>query len=401
LVAILQDAAGRYGDIPVQQQLTGATFLLNKQILGFHPNIDIERLKKVIEEARVPTESVNRFLALLYGSLYRPSNESITQENAATFIHLIVLTKALGADGWEDQMHWLEELFDKYCHRMDSKVLYALLTSEARYAINHEPIADIMVSNLQKRRFHEEHPLSFHKVNFDGHSSEVRELMLSKLGSPKPISFTRTVHSSGAPLLRAIGIGLATLELSPGDWTISIVPAASSSAPSSSAPSTSKELKGSDAEGEVHKVTVHEWLAYLHWPFFRRLLLSGLGEVQQKSIELPSDFPPRLLTNIITCIYRGNVDARMKKMDLPTCDFALCNAAEYGLCDPTTGKITEAFHTLFRSIQSSYYELEHPGMETPTIPVHQDVKIPPIVPPTTQEWFDKWHATNSQIPPTD
>lgn len=392
LVALLEEP--RYSDYPVTQRCSGTTFHLNREIIGMHESLDIETVKKVIEDSTVPASSVRLFLELYYGAIYNPlspnDNQLLTVDAVSVFVHLIVLTKALRSHGWEEQVYWLEERLSKSVRRMESKLVESLLVDVAPYCLIHPPIVDIIVINYSKRRYFEELPPAHHQVKFGFLSPEIQAQILPKLDPEYNSQFTLSPHHHTAPLLRSISQGLAKLEKSKADWTISAPPQLHGADDASS--SKGADAPVSEGEGAAKSWSVHEWLAFLRWPYFRRLILSGLNEVSNKHLDMPADFPEDLLESIIACIYRGDVDTCLRPLSIYSAYFALENAEEFGLCEHGSFEMTKSFQSIFKAIQ---VQIESSDVDVPRAPDDPANGQPkPLI--QTQQWFTEWQEQHKK-----
>jgi hypothetical protein len=52
-------------------------------------------------------------------------------------------------------------------------------------------------------------------------------------------------------------------------------------------------------------VLVHSWIMYRRWPYFRRVIDSGMAEAATSILTLPPEFPPKLLESLIHFLYTG------------------------------------------------------------------------------------------------
>jgi hypothetical protein len=52
-------------------------------------------------------------------------------------------------------------------------------------------------------------------------------------------------------------------------------------------------------------VLVHSWVMYRRWPYFRRVIDSGMAEAATNILTLPLGFPPKLLESLIHFLYTG------------------------------------------------------------------------------------------------
>lgn len=62
--------------------------------------------------------------------------------------------------------------------------------------------------------------------------------------------------------------------------------------------------------GDGQGIECHDWILYARWPYFRHLVCSGLSEIANHRLELPSDtFPFTLLQPFIQYLYTHGVDS--------------------------------------------------------------------------------------------
>lgn len=52
-------------------------------------------------------------------------------------------------------------------------------------------------------------------------------------------------------------------------------------------------------------VLVHSWVMYRRWPYFRRVIDSGMAEAATNILTLPAGFPPKLLESLVHFLYTG------------------------------------------------------------------------------------------------
>jgi hypothetical protein len=93
---------------------------------------------------------------------------------------------------------------------------------------------------------------------------------------------------------------------------------------------------------------------YAKWPYFRRMMESGLQESKNHICVLPSEFPPALLLCIVKCIFglKTSFGGRMSKSD---CIYALERGGEVGLCEATTLTPLDPFISLWNHCRSMVF----------------------------------------------
>lgn len=87
---------------------------------------------------------------------------------------------------------------------------------------------------------------------------------------------------------------------------------------------------------------VHDWILSSRWPYFKRMLESGMEEAKKRRMEIPNfcGFLP-LLHYLYSCEPPDN-------MDVPMCMSLWENGARYDLCEMETWEPKENFKSLFR-----------------------------------------------------
>jgi hypothetical protein len=99
--------------------------------------------------------------------------------------------------------------------------------------------------------------------------------------------------------------------------------------------------------GSRQKIPVHDWMLYTRWPFFKRMIDSGLEEASTSQAELPADFPPDLIPILLQYLYCGDLDDYHQKELTPSIrSFIIDNGAEYELAD-MEGMEHKSFARLF------------------------------------------------------
>lgn len=84
-----------------------------------------------------------------------------------------------------------------------------------------------------------------------------------------------------------------------------------------------KTKNGSDFEiligsDKKHKFACHSFVLYARWPYFKRLLDSGMSETKSKKLSLPAPgkdcgMPPVFLRAILEVCYQGNLSSELRK----------------------------------------------------------------------------------------
>jgi len=97
-------------------------------------------------------------------------------------------------------------------------------------------------------------------------------------------------------------------------------------------------------------VPVLDWVLYSRWPYFRRMIQSGLVESDTRLLQLPPDFPVSFLLPFLRYLYNSDLDTT--RIDHDDLDLINANAGEYELQN-LQGDSLPGFRALFDSIAAS------------------------------------------------
>ena len=105
------------------------------------------------------------------------------------------------------------------------------------------------------------------------------------------------------------------------------------------------------SNGEGKAIAVHDWLLFCRWPYFRRLIMSGLVESSERCMELSSsDFPSDVLLQFLRYLYYGivsnedrNIVVFAKEAD---CIWIIENGAQFDILDLSQATANPGFENL-------------------------------------------------------
>ena len=112
-------------------------------------------------------------------------------------------------------------------------------------------------------------------------------------------------------------------------------------------PSESTSMFSLSIEGYKATLSVEGVVMYSVWPFFRRLIDSGMSESHTRHVSLPSDFPPDLLVRIVQALY-GVVKQPSAPPSKLESQYAVENGLLYGLVESDGTTPAPLFRPLMR-----------------------------------------------------
>lgn len=280
------------------------SFGFNEEVLACHPWLSIEVFKKVLIDAQTEREDdLQQFVNLINGAFFafaEFSTDRLLQASIVS-IRLFKLIARLRDEeiGSGDSarvyiaplLDWMESVFKRTTHMQSSVDLFDILGKYRLDFIEHPQLLALLCATIRSRQSWRlsraqtpdkrlEDSYIPRSTPEDAKSFELIRAYLSGSALPEmpvPLDYKPAIHYGWTPITRPLRHLIDRKQQEP-DWTFTIA-------------------------GINEEFKAHSWFLYTRWNFFYRLMESGLSEVQDKRTELPSDFPPSILKNVIALVH--------------------------------------------------------------------------------------------------
>jgi hypothetical protein len=303
-------------DISFTHSPSQESFNLNSEVIKLLIPAFTPDLVANLGQLDIPIQNLKLAISLIYGSL--DAQRRLLDNNPLEIAHVCAVFKALGAGPEEKCQKWLRSQFYHHVSQISKlsdifNLLSSLVTSSS-YSQFSELVQITVAVGKQLSS-----PAQLASIQ-GHHEPEVFQKTESLLNSPAPsISDMKLDAAYDHPLKLQQDRGLDLANSL--QW---VSRPASASSDSQQLPLRFKlSIQGFDKDIEVLS-----WMLYARWPYFRTMLESGLEESRSGRMELPSDFPPVLLLEIIKYIYSNQVRSTIVFQE--NAEYLQANGGQFG-----------------------------------------------------------------------
>lgn len=295
-------------NLSITNDYWNSTYGFNEEVLASHPWLSTEVFKSVLKEAKTRRETdLKHFVHLVNGAFFSfadyatPNLLEIALQSIALFKEVAKRTDETATVADADAptatayvaplLHWLESIVKRTSHSLSTIELFTFLASFRTELLAHPPCLALVASTIRSRtswrtskaqvpikrledslipRSTPEEMNDFKIISAYISGQSIPEL-------PVPVDYKPPVHWGWTPLTRPLR-GLIAQKQEEPDWTFTIA-------------------------GREEEFKAHSWFLYTRWNFFYRLMESGFSELDGKRTELPADFPPSVLKNVLALVH--------------------------------------------------------------------------------------------------
>ena len=290
-------------DLSIKNEYWSTTYNFNEEALKTHPWIDLSIFKQILEEAKTENETeLGIFVDLVQGA-YFPFCDFASYRLMEASLTCITLIKKIASlvDQKSDTdaasayvvpiIHWLESVFKRTSYPRTLNELFAFMERHYASLSAHPNCFSLLCTTIRNRvswrttaaqkpeKRLEDTTIPRSTPEEAATFQVVRALLVGNSDTelPVPIDYDIPVHTGWTPITRPLR-DLIERKQSQPDWIFTIA-------------------------GRPEEYPAHSWFLYTRWNFFYRLMDSGFCEVHSKRTELPADFPPAVLKNVIDLIH--------------------------------------------------------------------------------------------------
>jgi hypothetical protein len=312
--------SGHLSDLHIQHKPSNSALDLHSGILQAQ-GIEFKKLKETLSDAPFPLEIVQNFLDFVYGAPVLFSSRDPLR-SLSNLLQMIQLARITGINHLETALQAELEILVAQRGK-DVPLLVNLLIDIVKHCKSNQDLIAMICQRLRSMQ-------TEIKANKD---------LLNPIAQLNPDLFSKLfflIHEQDGPPLYSLphvenaklpAVALQTVIQALGrqlKWT----QVTSSHAPLTLSSTRSNFILSIDGQSEV-ELRVHDWVLW-RWPYFRRLISSGLEESRQSKASLPSSMPPAFLLSLLKFLYSGGSmdDIQMTEDE---CRFTMTHGGEFGI----------------------------------------------------------------------
>lgn len=317
LAALSLQSIPGLNDIRITNKHSFGTYEFSSQVLKSHPWLDVAEFREIYENASFASSKTLEMFASLINGDNAPyedfSNPKLSECTLQTIEILNFLKKksksentSFAIDYWNPLRLWLEDVFYASCKPLSRADLFALLEVNFESLISNISCLALLCRVLKSRVSKKFKPIGpsaletfldlpiarttpEEKRKFEIAQSFIESRWIATEAEPNPpipFDYKPRFHMGWTPITQSI-YKLINAKKSEPEWTFTI-------------------------EGVDEVFQGNSWFMHTRWNYFSRLVRAGLGEVQTKRVEFPSDFSPALLRSALAICHCRTLDEHVR-----------------------------------------------------------------------------------------